>query len=277
MDNPRITLAIYGNQYSNSGFQPLYWINNPIRQLENLLPPGMGKNPYYFVVETGLQHTQFTLIENNVSSCDGFRAGVLKMAIGIPNNYRLANDESPMNVLLEVRKTFIEQCMTKKSSLSLIRKFNSELPDEQVFKNILNSYGLVRSYEKVYPMQGTGDAVMLLSSAQTEAFFRNVHYPEFAGLKKLVVGEAGNTENYAKAITGLAIPRPFTPPPIEPQQERTKTNTLPTAIGGQPPRTYVELAKKPIPIIPIIQYVVVPFLAFLLGIFIVFVVNLFIH
>ena len=275
MDTPKITLAVYGNQHSNSGFQPLYWINNPERQLENLLPPGMGQNPYYFVVETGTKYTQFTLIENNVSSYDGFRAGVLKMAIGIPNDYRLTNNESPMNVLLDIRKTFIEQCMTKKSSLSLTRNFKDELPDEQMFKDILNKYSLMRTYDQVYPMQGTEDAVILLSSEQTTAFFSNVHYPELAGYKRLVVGEKGNTENYAKVITGLTIPRPFTPPPVKPQQDVCIPGEKPHT--AQASRVYVDLVKKPNLMIPITKYVIIPIMAFLLGVLTAFILSLFIY
>ena len=276
MDNPRITLAIFGNQHSNSGFQPLYWINNPIRQLDNPLPPGMGKNPYFFVVETGPKHTQYTLVENNVSSFDGTRAGVLKMAIGIPNGYRLSN-ESPMNVLLEIRRTFLSQCMTQKSSITVTRNFKDELPDGQIFKNILDRYRLVRSYEQVCPMQGTEDAVMLLSPAEIEAFFINVHYPEFAAFRKLVVGETGNTEFYAKVISGLPIPRPFAPAPAEPQPEvhAAKSPSAPNAS----PKPHTDAPKKKAwhILLPIVQYVVVPLLAFLFGIFIVYIVSLFIH
>ena len=45
MEQAKITLAIFGNQNSNSGFQPLFWINNPPQQLENMVPPAMEENP----------------------------------------------------------------------------------------------------------------------------------------------------------------------------------------------------------------------------------------
>lgn len=219
MDNPRITLAIFGNQNSNSGFQPLYWINNPVQQLENLIPPGMEENSYFFVLETGEKFTQYTLVQNHVSSYMSVRPGALKMAIGIPNGYRLANDESPLTVLMAVQDTFLKECMTQKSSLSETRNFKQVLPDEQLFKSIVDGYSLIPSYDRVYPMQGADDAVLLLPPAQMADFFRNVHYPELQGYKKVVIGEKGNTTVYPAVVSDLQIPLPMTPPPAPPKPQ----------------------------------------------------------
>lgn len=219
MDNPRITLAIFGNQNSNSGFQPLYWINNPVQPLENLIPPGMEENSYFFVLETGEKFTQYTLVQNHVSSYMSVRPGALKMAIGIPNGYRLDNDESPLTVLMAVQDTFLKECMTQKSSLSETRNFKQVLPDEQLFKSIVDGYSLIPSYDRVYPMQGADDAVLLLPSAQMADFFRNVHYPELQGYKKVVIGEKGNTTVYPAVVSDLQIPLPMTPPPAPPKPQ----------------------------------------------------------
>ncbi len=219
MDNPRITLAIFGNQNSNSGFQPLYWINNPVQPLENLIPPGMEENSYFFVLETGEKFTQYTLVQNHVSSYMSVRPGALKMAIGIPNGYRLANDESPLTVLMAVQDTFLKECMTQKSSLSETRNFKQVLPDEQLFKSIVDGYSLIPSYDRVYPMQGADDAVLLLPPAQMADFFRNVHYPELQGYKKVVIGEKGNTTVYPAVVSDLQIPLPMTPPPAPPKPQ----------------------------------------------------------
>jgi len=247
MDNPRITLAIFGNQNSNSGFQPLYWINNPVQPLENLIPPGMEENSYFFVLETGEKFTQYTLVQNHVSSYMSVRPGALKMAIGIPNGYRLANDESPLTVLMAVQDTFLKECMTQKSSLSETRNFKQVLPDEQLFKSIVDGYSLIPSYDRVYPMQGADDAVLLLPSAQMADFFRNVHYPELQGYKKVVIGEKGNTTVYPAVVSDLQIPLPMTPPPAppkpqpkpqpEPQMAPQPVSTKPQPVSTTPVNT----------------------------------------
>lgn len=247
MDNPRITLAIFGNQNSNSGFQPLYWINNPVQPLENLIPPGMEENSYFFVLETGEKFTQYTLVQNHVSSYMSVRPGALKMAIGIPNGYRLANDESPLTVLMAVQDTFLKECMTQKSSLSETRNFKQVLPDEQLFKSIVDGYSLIPSYDRVYPMQGADDAVLLLPPAQMADFFRNVHYPELQGYKKVVIGEKGNTTVYPAVVSDLQIPLPMTPPPAppkpqpkpqpEPQVAPQPVSTKPQSVSTTPVNT----------------------------------------
>ena len=235
MDNPRITLAIFGNQNSNSGFQPLYWINNPVQPLENLIPPGMEENSYFFVLETGEKFTQYTLVQNHVSSYMSVRPGALKMAIGIPNGYRLANDESPLTVLMAVQDTFLKECMTQKSSLSETRNFKQVLPDEQLFKSIVDGYSLIPSYDRVYPMQGADDAVLLLPPAQMADFFRNVHYPELQGYKKVVIGEKGNTTVYPAVVSDLQIPLPMTPPPAPPKSSTNPINPPPICPASESP------------------------------------------
>jgi len=287
MDHPRITLAIFGNQNSNSGFQPLYWINQPPQQLENLIPPGMEDNPYFFVLETGQQFTQYTLVQNHVSSYMSIRPGALKMAVAISNGYRLAGDASPLDVLLAVRETFVRECMTQKSSLSQTHNFKEVMVDEQVFKDILSTYTLEASYDPVYPMQGSDDALLLLSETQMTDFFRNVHYPELQRYRRVVIGEKGNPTVYAATITGLQIPLPMKPAPapehehLQPQrttlpQQRQPSQTL--QLPQQPrERVYLDFEERPSIVKPIIMYAVMPMLAFLFGLLATFVASLIIN
>ena len=311
MDNPRITLAIFGNQNSNSGFQPLCWINNPVQQLENLIPPGMEDNSYFFVLETGEKFTQYTLVQNHVSSYMSVRPGALKMAIGIPNGYRLADDESPLSLLMDVHDTFLQECMTQKSSLSENRNFKEELPDEQIFKDIVARYSLEPSYDPVYPMHGDADAVLLLSAGQMADFFRNVHYPELQGYKRVVIGEKGNTAVYSAVVSGLQIPLPMTPPPAPPKpqpkpqpqpQPQPQSAPRPQATQSAPStpksqyapvvkspsvplpelpqeRVYMDVGEKPSTVGsilgPIIKFFVVPLAAFFFGLAITGIASIF--
>ena len=207
MDTPKITLAIFGNQNSNSGFQPLYWINSPAQQLENLVPPGMEENPYFFVIETGPLFTQFTLIQNHVSSYMSSRPGVLKMAIGIPKGYRLANGVSPMDVLLGVRKIFIDTCMTQKSALTESYNFNDKLVEPDQLISYIDSFELQPAISQHREMTGTEDALMLLDKDTTASLFKDVQYQEFTNYRRIIVAEKGNASTYKTQLTGLEIPR----------------------------------------------------------------------
>lgn len=221
MDNPRISLAIFGNQNSNSGFQPLYWINSPAQQLVNLVPPGMEDNAYFFVVQAKEIFTQYTLIQNHVSSAGASRTGVLKMAVSIPAGYQLDNDMSPMMLLLDIREAFLRECMTQKSSLSQVYNFNDDMADEQIFIDIINRYPLVHTGLIQHPMQGTTDAVMLIDAEKTALFMKDPQYEELKDCGQLIVSESGNTSTYDCVITGLAIPKPapelspVSPPPSD--------------------------------------------------------------
>lgn len=196
MDNIKISLAIFGNQNSNSGFQPLYWINDPPQQLENIVPPGMDENPYFFTLQVLPAHTQYTLIHNRVSSYMSVRPGVLKMAITIPKGYCISNGISPMQVLLDIRQKFIDTCMTLRDTQTNAYNFKEKLAAPDVFINIINAYELVPSTQPHLPMTGTEDAVMLLDDTAISKFFIAPQRPEFQKFRRIIIANKGNTEIY---------------------------------------------------------------------------------
>ena len=202
MDN-KISLAIFGNQNSNSGFQPLYWINNPPEQLENLVPPGMDENPYFFTLQVLPSHTQYTLIQNRVSSYMSSRAGVLKMAIAIPKGYCISGGISPMQVLLQVREKFIETCMTLRDAHAEAYNFKEKLPPPDDFVNIVDSYHLAITPKPHLPMSGTEEALMLLDDEAIALLFNSPHHPEFHPFKSIVIANKGNVAAYKTQLKGI--------------------------------------------------------------------------
>ena len=269
MGNPKITLAIFGNQNSNSGFQPLYWINNPPQQLENLVPPGMEENPYFFVLENTPSFTQFTLIQNHVSSYMSVRAGVLKIAITIPAGYQIAGGVSPMQVLLQVDETFMSECMTRKSSLSETYNFNEKLVDGHIFSQIVDSYSLEpAAYTRSHPMRGKHDGIMLLPTNQIAEMFRQPQHPEFENCSKVIVAEKGNTANYLKVITSL---KPLHEEPRRTQviAQQHRPVVLPEAM-----RNGEKSKKSGFNIIDLIKLIGFPLVAFCIGILSMFCLSL---
>jgi hypothetical protein len=202
MDN-KISLAIFGNQNSNSGFQPLYWINNPPEQLENLVPPGMDENPYFFTLQVLPSHTQYTLIQNRVSSYMSSRAGVLKMAIAIPKGYCISGGISPMQVLLQVREKFIETCMTLRDSHAEAYNFKEKLPPPDDFVNIVDSYHLAITPKPHLPMSGTEEALMLLDDEAIALLFTSPHHPEFHPIAPNREAQNASNDAWLDALGGV--------------------------------------------------------------------------
>ena len=192
----KISLAIFGNQISNSGFQPLYWLNNPPQQLENIVPPGMDENLYFFTMQILPEHTCFTLINNRVSSYMSVRPGVLKMEIAIPRGYRLANDVSPMDVLLNVRRKFFETNMTPREQHSETYNFNEKLVEPDVFLDLLDAYALEEAPGPRFAMRGTDDALLLLPDEDIALLFRYPQRSEFKGFRRIVIANKGNAAAY---------------------------------------------------------------------------------
>ena len=203
MDNIKISLAIFGNQNSNSGFQPLYWINDPPQQLENIVPPGMDENPYFFTLQVLPAHTQYTLIHNRVSSYMSVRPGVLKMAITIPKGYCISNGISPMQVLLDIRQKFIDTCMTLRDTQNKAYNFKDKLAPPDAFINIINAYELVPSTQPHLPMTGAEDAVMLLDDTAISQLFIAPQRPEFQKFRRIIIANKGNTDVYKNPFSDI--------------------------------------------------------------------------
>ena len=205
MDTIKISLAIFGNQNSNSGFQPLYWINDPPQQLENIVPPGMDENPYFFTLQVLPAHTQYTLIHNRVSSYMSARPGVLKMAIAIPKGYSISNGVSPLEVLLSVRQQFVDTCMTLRDSHVQAYNFKEKLAPSDDFISIVNAYQLVPSTQPHLPMNGTENAVMLLDDTAISQLFVTPQHPEFQQFKCIVIANKGNTSIYKAQLNNIPL------------------------------------------------------------------------
>lgn len=201
--NDKISLAIFGNQNSNSGFQPLYWINDPPQQLENIVPPGMDENPYFFTLQVLSTHIQYTLIHNRVSSYMSVRPGVLKMAIAIPKGYIISGDISPLEVLLVVRQAFINTCMTLRDAHTEAYNFKEKLADPDVFTSIIDSYELEADTRPYHPMSGTEDALLLLDDVAITQLFAAPQHSEFIPFKRIIIANKGNAAVYKTVLNGI--------------------------------------------------------------------------
>ena len=208
MNAPQISLAIFGNRISSAGYEPLFWFNAPpFPELPNLGYPGMAENPYYFVLRNDQSYTQYTLVHNNVKSYMAARLGMLKISISIPYGYALANRVSPLDLLLKLRETFVQQCMTPIAGMAEGYNFKERMVDDAVFKSVLSHYSLVPYRVAYRPMTGNGTALFIADMNVIRQLFFDTHYPEFVPYREIVVAPRGMAAEYAAQLQGLQIPR----------------------------------------------------------------------
>lgn len=169
MDSNRISLAIFGNQLSNSGFQPLYWINNPPQQLENIVPAGMDDSLFFLTLQQLPEHTQLTLTSCRVSSYQSARPGVLKMAVAIPRGYRPANGKSIHDVLMHIYDVFQQTCMTPRDEHAATFNFCEKLPPASTFADIVNNYALEPAPDQLSELGTVGDVPLLIDAHQNDS------------------------------------------------------------------------------------------------------------
>ena len=165
MDSRRITLAIFGNQLSNSGFQPIYWINDPPRKLENALPAGVDDRPYIVALQQLEDYTQLTLVTSRVSSYQSSRPGALKIAVSMPRGWRIAGCKSLQEVLMRVYETFLQQCMTPRDEQAATYNFKEKMPPASLFADIVDGYTLEEAPDQPLPLSTMGSGLLVFDDS----------------------------------------------------------------------------------------------------------------
>ena len=95
-----LSLYIYGNKHSDSGFAPILVIGTPLALADSFYP-GFESCPEFYVLHTTETQTLYTVVRNGVSSIGAARTGSFKMALGVPRGMKLAGGVSPYDVLTE--------------------------------------------------------------------------------------------------------------------------------------------------------------------------------
>lgn len=188
MATPIIGLRIAGTKQRQAGFAPLVNVG--------VLAGGEGDNmdrvtlvaekPAY-IIKHANDYILYQLIDRQVKSFDADAPGVLSIAMTIPSNMQLANDDSPYKLLREIYDNFLATYMERLSDGrdSFINVDN----DSEIFRSILGQYSLEErksSYVRMNPTGLTG--IVCVSPTDLEDFFRNTQYKEFAAFKDIEIG-----------------------------------------------------------------------------------------
>lgn len=208
-DKRYISLKVCGNPSSNSGFMPIALFNSPTFDIADNVPGGFADNPYFFSVSIAHAQTIYKLYKNNVRSFGAMRAGRLIIAISIPQGFRLANDMSPMDVLLKLKDAFISTSMTTVNATSDAHEFNQTINADEALSSIAMQYPLemVPGVHRTMTEQGP-KAYFLATGELTRQFMKDVQYDEFRGYSEVVVAEKASPDTDCTLIDNLQIPRP---------------------------------------------------------------------
>ncbi len=210
MDSNKIALKINGNPSANAGYASIGMHNSPLFQL----PDGaaaVGNVPFYFTIFIEPRFTQYTIVHNNVKSFGAQRDGALKIAISIPAGYKLSNNISPYDVLMQVDQRFRAAFLKEGFQPGTFQYAKENITSDElqrVIYPVIDQYStmLVNVGASHRPMkQGGPVAFVMCDAARIKELFRDVQYPEFASYGEIVVADAVTP---TPALAKLQIPRP---------------------------------------------------------------------
>ena len=204
--NKYISIKISGNQYANSGYNPLVWFNSPPFILEDKEFSGFDKNPYYFSVRIENACVIYKLHRNRVKSNKGLRDGKLVIGISIPKGYRLAGGKTPYDVLVRLMDTFMSSCMTCTNPNDSVFEFNEQLINYQIFDELAMEYVLEPYVGPYYPMSGSNEGYIVAEEKNIKLLMSDVQYSCFSSYKEVIIAESAQTNTY-KPIVNLSYPR----------------------------------------------------------------------
>ena len=204
---PIISLRIAGTKQRQGGFAPLVSVG--------VLAGGEGENmdritlvsekPAY-ILKHAEEYILYGLIDRQVKSFDADAPGVLSIAVTIPSNMKLANNDSPYKLLREVYEKFQQTYMERMSDGR--DSFLNADNDSELFRTIISQYSLEERQTVYYKMSPQGlTGIVCVSLNDMEEFFRNTQYREFSGFKDIEIGSNCHSM-VSPGLEKLQIPLP---------------------------------------------------------------------
>lgn len=207
-DNKYISLKVCGNQYANSGFMPLVSFNSPLFEVTDVEYGGFNSNSYFFTIKIEKSQVVYTLIKNNVRSCNAaLREGSLKISMAIPKGYKISNGKSPYDALLKLKDAFLSLCMTCKDPVKGIYEFNSGIISPTILDDVAKEFAIEQVSGPYHPMSvGGSKGYITLPEEQISLLLSDVQYAEFSSYGEIVVAQSVQATNYTP-ILNLQVPR----------------------------------------------------------------------
>lgn len=209
MADSNIGLRISGTKQRQAGFVPLVSCGILAGNAgENMDRVTMVAEKPVYIIRHAPEYILYQLIDRQVKSFDADASGVLSIALTIPSNMQLANQQSPYRLLRDIYEKFQETCMERLSDGR--DSFKNMDNDSDIFREIVARYSLEErktGYVVMNPQGLTG--ITCVSPNDLDVFFKNTQYEEFRPFKDIEIGI--NCQGQVSAgLDQLQIPLPLT-------------------------------------------------------------------
>lgn len=205
-----LSAKIYGNPHANSGFMPIASFNATSSfEVPDVEYGGLSDNSYFFLIKTTAEHVMYTLVKNQVYSYSQnaeTRLGSLKIAITIPKDYKLAENHTPYDVLIQFKNHFLASCMKCISPTRDAYQFIGANIDQHILDDVARQYELVPHVGPYRPMIGNKTGCITTDDNNIKLLLSDVQYTEFTNYKEIIVAKSCTSDAYDK-LQYISIPR----------------------------------------------------------------------
>lgn len=207
MDDNKISVEVYGNPSANGGYVPLVMANKPSFELLEPRYSGLTGNSWFIVVRIDENEVVFRLHKNRTYSYGAVRSGDLDIAFALPKGWKLDRGYTPFDVLMDLKRAFLEKCMTCKQEIGEHYEFRNDPVPDGVFDEVVNKYPLKKQGSPWHVMNPSGPVgILQLDEDRMGDFLKDVQYAELERFREVVVAEKVTASGYEE-IHGLVIPR----------------------------------------------------------------------
>ena len=203
-----ISVKVCGNPDANSGFQTIAQYNSPLFAIADKEYGGVQLNSHFFTLRIEPAQVIYKLIKNNVRSGGAFRAGTLVIAMSIPKGYKLNGNITPYDVLMRLKDSFLDRCMTLKDSAMGTYEFNSGIINHNVLDDVAQMFTLVPHKGPYHPMATNSTAVgcVTVDEIKIGQLLADVQYSAFSNFSEVIIAPSIQSGAYVQ-IPNITIPR----------------------------------------------------------------------
>lgn len=207
-ENKYISVKVCGSPAPSLGYETLIMWNSPNIEVKDRNYEGMGKNSYFFSICIEQKQIVYSLIKNYICAHGAIRQSNLTIALSIPRGYRLAGGASPYDALIDLKDTFLQECMICRDEILETYEFKEEKPALDVLDKTAKKYHLVECPSPWHIMPKSAPIGCLIAAENSvKELMRDVQYQEFEKYSEVLVADTVNGSFRFTPIVGLEIPR----------------------------------------------------------------------
>lgn len=207
-ENKYISVKVCGSPAPSLGYETLIMWNSPNIEVNDRNYEGMGKNSYFFSICIEQKQIVYSLIKNYIRAHGAIRQSNLTIALSIPRGYRVAGGVSPYDALIDLKDTFLQECLICRDEILETYEFKEERPALDVLDETAKKYPLVECPSLWHIMPKSAPIGCLITAENSvKDLMRDVQYQEFEKYSEVLVADTINGSFKFTPIVGLEIPR----------------------------------------------------------------------